>query len=225
MLKGNGPCNAQRMEHRRRGARGGRLGAGGRRRAYAAQAAPQRRGRRHGGGGMTADGRRDRDARRTGRCGRCSSAPRRGLSHRTSAACTRRTPTMALRNARDLYTRRGEGVSIWVVPVRRDHRVQPGREGPVLRPGRGQGLPAPDVLRHPRGGAAPVTAPTPTATRDVDRDRARRLRARLGDDALVLAHRLGGVDRHAPRSSRRTSRWPTSRSTCSGRPARCSLRR
>ena len=26
------------------------------------------------------------------------------------------TAEMALRNARDLYTRRGEGVSIWVVP-------------------------------------------------------------------------------------------------------------
>ena len=42
---------------------------------------------------------------------------------------------MALRNARDVYTRRGEGVSIWVVPSAAITRLQPGREGPVLRPG------------------------------------------------------------------------------------------
>ena len=33
----------------------------------------------------------------------------------TSAACTRPTTRMALDHARDLYTRRLEGVSIWVV--------------------------------------------------------------------------------------------------------------
>src|SRR5487761_480475 len=33
---------------------------------------------------------------------------------------------------------------------RRDHREQPGREGPVLRAVRGQGVPAPHVLRDPR---------------------------------------------------------------------------
>ena len=37
---------------------------------------------------------------------------------------------------------------------RRDHRVQPGREGRVLRPGRRQGLPAPHVLRGPGRGAS-----------------------------------------------------------------------
>src|SRR5205823_964401 len=40
---------------------------------------------------------------------------------------------------------------------RRHHGLEPGREGSVLRPGRGQGLPAPDVLRDPRGRAAPMT--------------------------------------------------------------------
>ena len=41
---------------------------------------------------------------------------------------------------------------------------------------------------------------------------------RLGDDALILAQRLARVDRRPRRSSKRTSRWPTSRSTCSARP-------
>ena len=57
---------------------------------------------------------------------------------------------MALRHARDVYTRRNEGVSIWVVPRRRHHRLEPRREGPAVRAERRQGLPAPDVLRHPR---------------------------------------------------------------------------
>ena len=40
----------------------------------------------------------------------------------TSARCTRPTRAMALRNARDVYTRREEGVSIWVVPAARSPR-------------------------------------------------------------------------------------------------------
>ena len=59
---------------------------------------------------------------------------------------------MALRNARDVYTRRGEGVSIWVVPADAITASDPGREGRVLRPGGRQGLPAPDVLRRARRG-------------------------------------------------------------------------
>ena len=41
---------------------------------------------------------------------------RRGLSHVHAGSLHAPDATMALRNARDLYTRRGEGVSIWVVP-------------------------------------------------------------------------------------------------------------
>ncbi len=67
---------------------------------------------------------------------------------------------MAVRHARDVYTRRNEGVSIWVVRVRRDHRVEPRREGPAVRAERRQGLPPPDVLRHPRQRSPHVTHPT-----------------------------------------------------------------
>src|SRR5262249_21665313 len=38
-----------------------------------------------------------------------------------------------------------------------DHRVVAGREGPVLRAERGQGLPAPDVLLDPGRRAAPMS--------------------------------------------------------------------
>jgi len=41
---------------------------------------------------------------------------RRGLSHVHAGSLHAPDATMALRNARDVYTRRGEGVSIWVVP-------------------------------------------------------------------------------------------------------------
>ncbi|GAA1848035.1 1,2-phenylacetyl-CoA epoxidase subunit PaaB [Myceligenerans crystallogenes] len=40
----------------------------------------------------------------------------RGLSHVHAGSLHAPDAAMAVRNARDLYTRRGEGVSIWVVP-------------------------------------------------------------------------------------------------------------
>ena len=41
---------------------------------------------------------------------------RRGLSHTHVGSLHASDAEMALRNARDVYTRRQEGVSIWVVP-------------------------------------------------------------------------------------------------------------
>lgn len=38
-----------------------------------------------------------------------------GLSHKHAGSLHAPDATMALENARDVYTRRGEGVSIWVV--------------------------------------------------------------------------------------------------------------
>jgi ring-1,2-phenylacetyl-CoA epoxidase subunit PaaB len=40
----------------------------------------------------------------------------RGLAHVHAGSLHAPDATMAVRNARDLYTRRGEGVSLWVVP-------------------------------------------------------------------------------------------------------------
>ena len=42
---------------------------------------------------------------------------RRGLSHTHAGSLHAPDAHMALRNARDVYTRREEGVSIWVVPA------------------------------------------------------------------------------------------------------------
>ena len=41
----------------------------------------------------------------------------RGLSHVHAGSLHAPDAVMALRNARDLYTRRNEGVSVWVVPA------------------------------------------------------------------------------------------------------------
>ena len=41
---------------------------------------------------------------------------RNGLSHKHVGSLHAADPEMAVANARDAYTRRGEGVSIWVVP-------------------------------------------------------------------------------------------------------------
>lgn len=42
--------------------------------------------------------------------------PRRGLTHNHVGSLHAPDATIALRNARDVYTRRAEGVSLWVVP-------------------------------------------------------------------------------------------------------------
>jgi ring-1,2-phenylacetyl-CoA epoxidase subunit PaaB len=41
---------------------------------------------------------------------------RTGLAHKHAGSLHAADATMALQNARDVYTRRGEGLSIWVVP-------------------------------------------------------------------------------------------------------------
>ena len=134
---------------------------------------------------------------------------RRGLSHVHAGSLHAADAEMALRNARDVYTRRQEGVSHLGGPRRRDHRVQPRREGLLLRPRRRQGLPAPDVLRRPRGGRAPVMDAHPTTS--------------SASPTTPWSPRSGWAGGSAaPRSWRRTSPSPTSGSTSSARPGPCS---
>ncbi|WP_221585150.1 1,2-phenylacetyl-CoA epoxidase subunit PaaB [Microbacterium sp. G2-8] len=53
----------------------------------------------------------------------------RGLSHVHVGSLHAPDETMALQNARDLYTRRGEGVSIWVVPAAAITTTDPDAKG------------------------------------------------------------------------------------------------
>jgi phenylacetate-CoA oxygenase PaaH subunit len=69
--------------------------------------------------------------------------PRRGLSHTHSGSLHAPDATMALRNARDLYTRRSEGVSIWVVRSADITASTPDEKDPFFDPAGDK------VYRHP----------------------------------------------------------------------------
>mgnify|MGYP001553462892 CR=1 FL=1 len=68
---------------------------------------------------------------------------RRGLSHVHAGSLHAPDAEMALRNARDVYTRRGEGVSIWVVPSVQITASTPEEKDPFFAPS------ADKVYRHP----------------------------------------------------------------------------
>jgi ring-1,2-phenylacetyl-CoA epoxidase subunit PaaB len=69
--------------------------------------------------------------------------PRRGLSHGHVGSLHAPDAEMAVRNARDLYTRRGEGVSIWVVPSAYITASSPDEKDAFFDPA------ADKVYRHP----------------------------------------------------------------------------
>ena len=59
---------------------------------------------------------------------------RRGLSHTHAGSLHAPDAEMALRNARDLYTRRSEGVSVWVVPSHEITASSPDEKDPFFGP-------------------------------------------------------------------------------------------
>ena len=67
---------------------------------------------------------------------------RRGLSHQHVGSLHAPDATMALRNARDVYTRRGEGVSLWVVPAAAIVASSPDEKDSFFDP-------AAEAYRHP----------------------------------------------------------------------------
>src|SRR5690606_34589412 len=67
----------------------------------------------------------------------------RGLSHVHAGSLHAPDAAMALRNARDLYTRRGEGVSLWVVPSSAITASSPDERDPFFEPA------ADKPYRHP----------------------------------------------------------------------------
>ena len=68
---------------------------------------------------------------------------RRGLSHVHAGSLHAPDAELALRHARDVYTRRGEGVSIWVVPSAQIFASTPDEKDPFFAPN------ADKVYRHP----------------------------------------------------------------------------
>lgn len=69
--------------------------------------------------------------------------PRRGLSHQHVGSLHAPDAELALRNARDVYTRRSEGVSIWVVPAATITASSPDEKDSFFAPA------ADKVYRHP----------------------------------------------------------------------------
>jgi len=76
---------------------------------------------------------------------------RRGLSHQHVGSVHASDAEMALRNARDLYTRRGEGVSIWVVPAAEVSASSPDEKEPFFDPAADKAYRHPTFYRVPEG--------------------------------------------------------------------------
>jgi ring-1,2-phenylacetyl-CoA epoxidase subunit PaaB len=69
--------------------------------------------------------------------------PRRGLAHVHAGSIHAADAEMALRNARDVYTRRQEGVSLWVVPASQISASSPDEQDSFFDPA------ADKAYRHP----------------------------------------------------------------------------
>ena len=68
--------------------------------------------------------------------------PRNGLAHKHVGSIHAADEVMALQAARDVYTRRGEGNSIWVVPPVAITASDPDQAGENFEPGE-------KIYRHP----------------------------------------------------------------------------
>ncbi len=66
-----------------------------------------------------------------------------GMNHRHVGSLHAPSAEMAIKNARDVYTRRNEGVSIWAVEARHIVASSPSEKGPLYDPSESK------VYRHP----------------------------------------------------------------------------
>ena len=133
-----------------------------------------------------------------------------GLAHRHVGSVHAPDAELALRHARDTYTRRQEGVSLWVIPSAAIVASDPAEAGPLFEPAERQDLPPPDLLRRARRSDAHLMPSLPAIEKMCEKRRGRRgdhgafdapaagepdparfdYLLRLGDDALILGQRL-----------------------------------
>ena len=66
-----------------------------------------------------------------------------GLAHKHVGSLHAPDAEMAIKNARDVYTRRNEGVSIWAVRSADVHASAPSDKGPLFEPSNDK------IYRHP----------------------------------------------------------------------------
>src|SRR5262249_21437469 len=113
---------------------------------------------------------------------------------------------MALRNARDVYTRRQEGVSIWVVPAAQITASSPDEKDAFFDPA------ADKIYRHPTFYAVPEGANHLSACENL----------RCGTALTPSSRRSGWANGPGTRTiSKRTSPCPTSPWTSSARRGYC----
>jgi ring-1,2-phenylacetyl-CoA epoxidase subunit PaaB len=75
---------------------------------------------------------------------------KRGLNHVHVGSLHATDDQMAIHHARDVYTRRNEGVSIWVVRSADVTASSPDEKDPMFAPSGDKVYRHPDLLRHPR---------------------------------------------------------------------------
>lgn len=66
-----------------------------------------------------------------------------GLAHKHVGSLHAPDASMAMFNARDVYTRRNEGMSVWVVKSEHISALDPDQQGPMLEPAQSK------IYRHP----------------------------------------------------------------------------
>ena len=76
---------------------------------------------------------------------------RRGLNHVHVGSVHAPDDAMALRHARDVYTRRNEGVSLWVVPAVAITASDPGDKAALFAPSADKGYRHPTAYQVPEG--------------------------------------------------------------------------
>jgi ring-1,2-phenylacetyl-CoA epoxidase subunit PaaB len=69
--------------------------------------------------------------------------PRQGLDHKHAGSLYAADAQMAVENARDVYTRRNEGISIWVVESKYIHASNPSESDSLYDPANDK------IYRHP----------------------------------------------------------------------------
>jgi ring-1,2-phenylacetyl-CoA epoxidase subunit PaaB len=76
---------------------------------------------------------------------------RRGVAHTHAGSLHAPDAAMALHNARDLYTRRSEGVSIWVVPTATIAASSPDEKDSLFDPAADKAYRHPTFFQLPEG--------------------------------------------------------------------------
>jgi len=74
-----------------------------------------------------------------------------GLSHKHAGSLRAADAEMAINNARDVFTRRSEGVSIWVVESDKIAASDPSEAGPLFEPANSKTYRHPTFYEVPEG--------------------------------------------------------------------------